>query len=74
MLMVHNTAYIANVSGKNGALGQSTKVSIFKNNHLKVVHIYPGADTGGVLWVLKHPPLSQDNIQVSIDIWLSNQL
>ena len=34
----------------------------------------PGADTGGVLWVLKHSPLSQDNIQVSIDIWLSNQL
>ena len=33
-----------------------------------------GADTGGVLWVLKHPPLSQDNIQESIDIWLSYQL
>ena len=29
---------------------------------------------GGVLWVLKHPPLSQDNIQESIDIWLSYQL
>ena len=27
-----------------------------------------GADTGGVLGVLKHPPSSQDNIQASIDI------
>ena len=27
-----------------------------------------GADTGGVLGVLKHPPSSQDNIQTSMDI------
>ena len=28
----------------------------------------PGADPGGVLWVLKHPPSCQVNIQASIDI------
>ena len=33
-----------------------------------------GADTGGGVLGAQVPPLSQDNIQVSIDIWLSKQL
>ena len=32
-----------------------------------MVALFAGVDMG-VLWVLKHHPLSQDNVQASIDI------